>query len=583
MEDSQPSPPADPLELNEEAWRLVGHDHPRALTLATRAAELARQRRDPVGRATALRTIGACEIRQGHHPAARDHLRTSFGLLEDHDGDSGVLADVHHLLLRTYFLDQRIEDALEVGQKGLRAAQATGDARLEARALNDIGIVYASSNAYPQALEHLLSSVQLFERSSIPVTGSPLNNIGNIYLLQEYPEDALNYFERARETFHTEGFAREEALALGNIGRAYEALGQLDRAKRHHEHAVEIARGLPDAMDLPSALTKLGAALTKNGEHEQARTCLEEALEAFDRHPSTFRNETRLALVESHLATHRPDEAIALLNVMLEEATATGNSSLLLSVHEALSRASEASGDPARALEHHRQYHALHSEQERAIFSSQARATLLQHEVDRAQHEKDALHTKHVELEDAYGQLRTLHEALGRQAMEFERLGYEDSLTALHNRRALERRMREEIARVKRYGGTFSMLMLDIDDFKRLNDTYSHAVGDEVLVRIGTLLRNRMRVADTPARFGGEEFVVLLPNTDLAAAVTAAEQVRHLIESHPWHEVHTNLRVTTSIGVVQGHPGDSMSAILGAADARLYRAKRRGKNRVVSS
>ena len=583
MNDPQTNLPGRPEELNEEAWRLVNHDHPQALTLATRAAELAQQQHDPVEHAKALRTTGACKIRQGHHSAARDLLQKAIGLLTDHDSEAGALADVHHLLLRTHFLDHSLENALRHGQQELEAARATGDVQLEVRALNDVGIVYASLNAYTQALEHLLSSVHLLDGSGVPVTGGPLNNIGNIYLLQEQPEHALSHFRRAREAFHAAGSTREEALALGNVGRAHEALGQLDQAKQHHERAVEIARSLRDATYLPSALTKLGAALTKSGEHERARACLEEALAAFDRHPSAFRNETRLALAELHLATHQPGEATKLLNIMLDEATSTSNSSLLLSVHEALARAFEADGAPARALEHYRRYHVLHSEQERAIFSSQARATLLQHEITQAQREKDALHAKNVELEDTYRQLRVLHDALGRQATELERLGFEDSLTGLPNRRALERRMHEEIARVERYGGTFGVLMLDIDDFKGLNDAYSHAVGDEVLVRVGMLLRTHLREVDAPARCGGEEFVVLLPATSLTAAATAAEHVRHLIETHPWHEIEAGLRVTASIGVVQGGPGDSMSGILGAADARLYRAKRGGKNRVASS
>lgn len=148
------------------------------------------------------------------------------------------------------------------------------------------------------------------------------------------------------------------------------------------------------------------------------------------------------------------------------------------------------------------------------------------------------------------------------------------------NRRALERRLNDEISRCARYGGTFSLIMCDIDSFKRINDRYSHDVGDEVLTEVGAILRRRVRDVDVPARIGGEEFLVLLPATPLPEAVALAEQIRYRIETYPWQNVRRGLRVTASLGVADHDASHDRATIMREADAQLYRAKRTGKNRV---
>jgi len=127
-----------------------------------------------------------------------------------------------------------------------------------------------------------------------------------------------------------------------------------------------------------------------------------------------------------------------------------------------------------------------------------------------------------------------------------------------------------------------SVMICDLDDFKRINDTFSHAVGDQVLRAVAALLRQNVRQSDVVARFGGEEFVVLFPATTLEQAAAAGEKLRALVREWPWHTMAEGLAVTISAGVAGAEAQPTPEKLLSAADARLYEAKRRGKDCVVA-
>jgi diguanylate cyclase (GGDEF)-like protein len=156
-----------------------------------------------------------------------------------------------------------------------------------------------------------------------------------------------------------------------------------------------------------------------------------------------------------------------------------------------------------------------------------------------------------------------------------------DELTGLVNRRRFIAVLDTEITRTNRLGSTLSVLLADLDDFKRINDRFGHPVGDEALKTFADLLRAQMREIDTAARLGGEEFALLLPGTDLEGALVVGERIRkQLAERAVPSGAADGTGLTASIGVVQYHSG-SNDDLLRRADAALYRAKEQGKNRVV--
>jgi diguanylate cyclase (GGDEF)-like protein len=162
-----------------------------------------------------------------------------------------------------------------------------------------------------------------------------------------------------------------------------------------------------------------------------------------------------------------------------------------------------------------------------------------------------------------------------------------DPLTQVYNRRYLDRRLEEEIVRSKRYGLDLSILLLDIDHFKRVNDTYGHQAGDAVLSALGSLIKTTLREPDVAARYGGEEFLIVCVSTAIDGAGLVAERLRHLVESHQVEIADdSGGRKTIQISISVGAAGlsgnvDSMDKLVQAADKALYRAKQEGRNRVV--
>jgi len=171
------------------------------------------------------------------------------------------------------------------------------------------------------------------------------------------------------------------------------------------------------------------------------------------------------------------------------------------------------------------------------------------------------------------------HEIKVRTQMqeELQLLAATDTLTGLRNRRAVSAFTEMEIKRAERYGDALSLVMFDLDHFKQINDTFGHLVGDDVLIHVATLIVERIRASEVLARWGGEEFILILPQTDMESAVHLAGELRALMQAYTFPQVGT---VTASFGVTQFAPGDSMDSLLHRADIALYRAKENGRNRV---
>ncbi len=167
-----------------------------------------------------------------------------------------------------------------------------------------------------------------------------------------------------------------------------------------------------------------------------------------------------------------------------------------------------------------------------------------------------------------------------RHAAEQRKRALTDSLTKLPNREAYEETAAREVQRWQRYGRPLTLAVCDIDLFKSVNDSHGHAAGDEVLRQVAKLLQQRVRGSDFVARFGGEEFVVLLPETDLEEAVLVMESVRELIEQSPMRFEQKRIDVTISIGVSEFRGKDILQSAFTRADRALYQAKLNGRNRV---
>jgi diguanylate cyclase (GGDEF)-like protein len=175
-------------------------------------------------------------------------------------------------------------------------------------------------------------------------------------------------------------------------------------------------------------------------------------------------------------------------------------------------------------------------------------------------------------------ELDAMNEKLRRQNEELERLSTSDALTGLYNRRYLTQRLSEELVRSYRHKGSFSVLMADVDEFKKYNDAFGHPAGDEVLKKVASILLGSTRAVDCTARYGGEEFAVLLTGSNGEVASEVAERIRARVEEQQF----AGRKITLSIGIAEfPDNGQTADEVISCADEALYAAKRGGRNRVV--
>lgn len=205
-----------------------------------------------------------------------------------------------------------------------------------------------------------------------------------------------------------------------------------------------------------------------------------------------------------------------------------------------------------------------------------------------AEHIQTFQESESVRLKESEEHIKKLTEKIAKMEGDSEHLrshleetqqqAYKDVLTGIPNRNAYEERLSEEVARARRYGSVLCMVVWDVDNFKNINDSYGHAAGDRVLKVIAEKLNDSIRETDFLARFGGEEFILLLPGTELEPTRQVAEKLRESIEATPFHFRDSNVTITVSGGIAQLKKDETTNSLFERADKALYKAKESGRN-----
>jgi diguanylate cyclase (GGDEF)-like protein len=583
--------------LLHAAWTQRDGDAETLQAFAERANEQSVLRHDRVAHLTALSLLAHAHFRRTRYAQAQRHgleaLREAH-LDPRHDAHGWdhalselprrareALGQAVTALAISTFRRTDYPNALLYANLEVHLKRALEDRIGEAQARHGLGWGYDKVGLYQRALEHhneALEALEALEPAEPALTASPLNGIAATYLNLGYFDEALAYSERALEVLPHDGQRRRErSTALRAIGMVRQRQGDYGAAESWYRRSIAVS----DAYGISLNLISLGEMELELGHPEEARDhflrCLDE-LEPDVRRRS--RCQALIGLGDAHLASGDPAAALATLTEALEAAREIGSPVELNRTHHSLSRAHRELGHWDVALEHHEAFHRYREQVLREASDVRMQVLSLQFEVERLRKDREIDRLRNVELARTYQDLQELHAKLERQAAELERLSHLDGLTGLRNRRSLDRHLASEVARARRSGDPLALLMLDIDHFKAINDRFSHTVGDEVLRKLARSLRQQLRDVDLSARFGGEEFVLLLPDTDAPGARQVAEKVRLAVEEGTGGTVHPELAVTVSVGVAMLAPGDDATDLLARADAMLYRAKQSGRNRV---
>jgi len=445
------------------------------------------------------------------------------------------------------------------------------------RSLNAVGTANMHLGNYPEAFAQLMRGVKICEQiGDTRYKAVLLHHLGNLHIRLEDYEKALSYLEESLSLCEKNREVGWMGELLADLCAAHFHLGDLDNALKFGRESAKVYGKGGDQYGVPIALNAVGQVYLEMGEYEQAKTYHLQALESCE----SISNFTETIQTLYHLGKlfqtqGQTNTALDFLNQALEKASEMGVKHQVYRCHRALANLYQEIGDYKNALDHYKSFHVT----KEAVINQQIEHRLQSLEVmnrlSEIQRDAEIYRLKSSNLENE------IEERKKMQA-ELEEMATTDPLTGLLNRRHFFERFEEELDRAVRINVPISVVMVDIDHFKRVNDQHGHLVGDQVLIEIARRINNSLRQIDTVCRYGGEEFAILLPGTDLTQAEQVAERVWRKVADTPIKRAGVEVRVSVSLGVANKEQKESMTSntLIDHADQALYAAKKAGRNQV---
>jgi len=441
---------------------------------------------------------------------------------------------------------------------------------------NSLGILYTYVSDYAQALNHYYESSRLAELLDNKLFLNRIYfNIGYCYLKAQKVDRALEFFELCRRADPSFTNDTHQAFLLDGMANVYLQLGKLEEALAFAQQGLALSQQIRTMVNEVDCWCTLSDIYQARGEHRQALACLQSGLE-------TARSNLYIAgevealrrIGEIHHRQQQDHEAIDFLAQALSRAQEVGLKKTQYECHLSLSQAYKQARQYEQALNHHEQFFVIKENVFNETSEMKLKTLDVLYQLTASKKETEIHRRLNFELQ------REIEERKRAQA-DLEKMATTDFLTGLHNRRQFIALAELQLQQAARYKSAISFILFDIDNFKKVNDTYGHQIGDQVLVWLAKLTSNTLRKVDLIGRFGGEEFVILLPQNDQTAACVAAERLRKQVAAESISTDAGPVQITISLGGVA--PSDtemSLDQIIALADQALYWAKQHGRNQV---
>ena len=532
-------------QLNQRAWTERQREPDQSVAWATEASALAEQYQDSRGMAESLRTLAFHDLRAANYRLALDHLNLASLQLEGLS-DLQLTRDHKNLLAWLYKDLYNSDKAIKNLIESLEISQSLQDMHGQANAFANLGIISATRmDDREGAQSYFKQAYELhFQLENLSGQANCLYNIADNEVELEKYSLARDSGARAVEAARAAGNPVLEAVSLAVVGRAWAGLEDFVAAAEYLDQASAIF--VDNEIEAPDAS---GWVNLYRG-----------------------RNLMDLRLYE---------EAGEVLKMVLDEASRFDLKELTVRANHELAVFYKSQGKFDVAMEYLEAERVIEGALTRQQTAERTHGLKMQYETERVQTEAETYRIRTLELAEMNVALETVNReksflltTLQEQTSILERQVREDALTGLYNRRHIEDLLREQFQKCMVEGTPLSVAMIDVDHFKRINDSFSHSVGDEVLRQMGHLLTSNKRNTDLVGRYGGEEFLLVMPNTSIEIAAIIIDRLRKNVQNAPWHNIVHTLQVTLSIGAADNLEQTNYEKMVAAADGKLYEAKR---------
>ncbi len=537
-----------------------------SIEIAGRALDLARDIADATGEVRALHALGAALIEKGEYADGKEYLENSLEKARKQKDEKGITD-----------------------------------------ALNTLATLYERMGEYDHAMEQLTASLEITEKGGFE--GAKENqaaayaNLAIIYYRTQKPEQTLTYFERALNVYREIGDQQKISAQLNNLAVINRVLGRPQEALRLNREALQIRRKINDVRGMADSHNNIAIILWNQkdytGSEEHHLQALKYREQAGDRMGIA---QSLSNLAELYAATNRRGKALVYYGKSLDISTEINARGTASETYRVMSELLSDMGRYKEALSAYRSYTEIRNEM--LDEKSRNRIAELNTQFEMKQKEQEIALLKQQQKNNRFvrdaailgglmllgilvllvNRFRLKNQAnriIEEKNRELQELSRTDPLTGLMNRRGASEFIQQEKIRHERSGKPMTFLMTDIDDFKKINDSCGHDCGDMVLREIAALFKGGLRGQDGVFRWGGEEFLIALPETGIPGAEFVADKLRQNVEQHSFCYQDRSIDVTMTFGISILDHSSGLEPSISRADEALYAGKRKGKNCLV--